>query len=42
MKKTVYFGMDPGKEGFISAFDGENYTFYEMPTHKVDSLVEDI
>lgn len=32
----VYFGIDPGKDGFITAFDGSDFTFYEMPTHKVD------
>ena len=37
MNKTILCGMDPGKEGFISAFDGENYTFYEMPTHKIET-----
>tara|TARA_R110002050_G_scaffold272219_1_gene415987 strand:+ start:2020 stop:2589 length:570 start_codon:yes stop_codon:yes gene_type:complete len=35
--KTVYFGMDPGKDGFITAFDGKDFTFYEMPTHKVET-----
>jgi hypothetical protein len=37
MKKTVLFGLDPGKEGFITAWDGEQFTFYAMPTHKVDT-----
>jgi hypothetical protein len=37
MKKTVIFGLDPGKEGFITAWDGEQFTFYAMPTHKVDT-----
>jgi len=36
--KTVYFGMDPGKDGFISAqTKGEDPKFYPMPTHKVET-----
>lgn len=35
MAKAIYLGIDPGKAGFITAFDGEDFTFYEMPTHKV-------
>lgn len=33
----VYFGIDPGKVGFITAFDGKGFTFYKMPTHKVET-----
>ena len=29
--------MDVGKEGYITAWDGKEFTFYEMPTHKVDT-----
>ena len=35
----VFFGMDPGKDGYITAFDpstGE-HKFYAMPTHKVET-----
>ena len=35
--KKVYFGIDPGKDGFITAFDGKCFKFYEMPTHKVET-----
>ena len=35
--KEILFGMDPGKEGFITAFDGKKFTFYAMPTHKVET-----
>ncbi len=37
MIKTILFGMDPGKDGFITAWDGKGFTFYAMPTHKVDT-----
>lgn len=35
--KTTYIGIDPGKAGFITAFDGKDFKFYAMPTHKVDT-----
>lgn len=32
----IYIGLDPGKAGFFTLFDGEGeYTFIKMPTHKV-------
>lgn len=37
MENKVYFGIDPGKAGFITAFDGKCFTFYPMPTHKVET-----
>lgn len=37
MNNTIYFGIDPGKSGFITAFDGIDFYFYKMPTHKVES-----
>ena len=37
MKKTIYLGCDPGKDGFFTAFDGTNFTFYAMPEHKVET-----
>jgi len=33
----VMIGMDPGKDGFITAFNGKDFKFYPMPTHKVES-----
>ncbi|UXQ88835.1 hypothetical protein [Tenacibaculum phage Larrie] len=36
-KKTVYIGLDPGKQGFIAAFDGEKRKFYRMPYHRVET-----
>tara|TARA_R110002073_G_scaffold148366_4_gene301502 strand:+ start:7049 stop:7669 length:621 start_codon:yes stop_codon:yes gene_type:complete len=35
--KEILLGMDPGKEGFITAWDGDKFTFYAMPTHKVET-----
>ena len=35
--KEVLVGMDPGKDGFITAFDGIDFKFYAMPTHKVET-----
>ncbi len=37
MSKTVYVGVDPGKSGFITTFDGADFRFYAMPTHNVDT-----
>lgn len=37
MDKKVYIGIDPGKSGFITCFDGKDFTFYPMPTHKVET-----
>ena len=37
MIKTILFGMDPGKDGYITAWNGNKFTFYGMPTHKVDT-----
>jgi hypothetical protein len=36
-KKEIFFGLDPGKDGYITAFDGNNFTFYAMPTHRVET-----
>ena len=36
-KKKVLFGIDPGKDGFITAWDGYDFKFYAMPTHKVET-----
>lgn len=35
--KKVFFGIDPGKEGFITSYIPElnEYRFYSMPEHKV-------
>lgn len=30
-------GCDVGKDGYITAFDGVDFKFYAMPTHKVES-----
>ena len=30
-------GMDIGKDGYITAFDGKDYTFYGIPTHRVET-----
>lgn len=35
--KEILLGMDPGKDGFITAWDGEEFKFYSMPTYKVDT-----
>lgn len=35
--KEVLLGMDPGKDGYITAWDGEVFKFYPMPTHKVET-----
>ncbi len=35
--RTILFGMDPGKDGYITAWDGKQFTFYAMPTHRVDT-----
>jgi len=37
-KEKVWFGLDPGKDGFITAFTEKGgYKFYPMPEHKVPS-----
>ena len=36
-EKIVLIGIDPGKDGFITAWNGEVHTFYAMPTHKVET-----
>lgn len=36
-KKVIYMGLDPGKAGFITAFDGKDFHFYPMPQHKVET-----
>lgn len=35
----VYFGIDPGKDGFITAFNSntKEFKFYEMPEEKVET-----
>jgi hypothetical protein len=35
--KKILIGCDPGKDGFITAFDGVDFKFYAMPYHKVES-----
>ena len=35
--KEILLGMDPGQYGYITAWDGEEFKFYSMPTHKVDT-----
>ena len=35
--KEILLGMDPGKEGYITAWDGKEFKFYSMPTHKVET-----
>tara|TARA_R110000796_G_scaffold134716_5_gene250529 strand:+ start:3291 stop:3869 length:579 start_codon:yes stop_codon:yes gene_type:complete len=37
MNRQILLGMDPGKDGYITAYDGEAFTFYPMPTHKVET-----
>lgn len=38
-QKKVFLGIDPGKDGFITAYYPEldEYEFFSMPTHKVPS-----
>lgn len=33
----IFFGMDPGKSGFIFAYDGKEFKSYEMPHHKTET-----
>lgn len=37
--EKVYFGIDPGKDGYITAFDDstKEFSFFCMPTHKVET-----
>jgi len=35
--KIAYLGVDPGKSGFITGFDGDEFKFWAMPTHKVET-----
>ena len=35
--KHILLGMDPGKDGYITAWDGKDFKFYPMPTHKVET-----
>tara|TARA_R110000803_G_scaffold11321_1_gene33920 strand:+ start:267 stop:899 length:633 start_codon:yes stop_codon:yes gene_type:complete len=35
--KDILLGMDPGKDGYITAWDGKEFKFYSMPTHKVET-----
>lgn len=35
MEKTLYIGIDPGKSGFITLFDGIEFDFIAMPEHKI-------
>tara|TARA_R110000782_G_scaffold128512_1_gene220100 strand:+ start:151 stop:744 length:594 start_codon:yes stop_codon:yes gene_type:complete len=39
MKRNIFIGLDPGKEGFITIYDPINewYEFIPMPSHKVPS-----
>lgn len=37
MKKRVFFGIDPGVRGYMTAFDGKEFKFYSMPVHKVEA-----
>ena len=36
-EKLVFLGVDPGKAGFIAAYDNEldELSFYPMPEHKI-------
>lgn len=36
-EKYVYLGVDPGKAGFITMFDGVSFEFFPMPEHKVET-----
>jgi len=35
--KKAFIGVDPGKAGFFTIFVNGEYTFYPMPTHKVET-----
>jgi len=35
--KSIWIGFDPGADGFITIFDGSEYTFFAMPEKKVES-----
>ena len=35
--KVAYIGIDPGVDGFITVFKDNDYLFYPMPTHKVET-----
>lgn len=35
--KTVFLGFDPGDIGFICLYDGVDFIFHQMPTHKVET-----
>ena len=37
MEKIVYIGIDPGKSGVITLFKDNEFTFINMPEHKVPS-----
>lgn len=37
MEKIAYIGIDPGKTGFITLLMDNEFTFYQMPYHKVDT-----
>ena len=40
IEDTVFFGMDPGKDGFITASTGDGkFKHYAMPRHKVETGV---
>jgi len=37
--EKILIGCDPGADGYITAFDGIGFKFYEMPRHKVDTTL---
>ena len=37
ISKTIYIGMDPGKDGFITLFKDGEFHFIPMPEHKVET-----
>lgn len=36
-ENIVYLGCDPGKDGYITAYDGKDFKFYSMPKKKVET-----
>ena len=37
MLDTIFIGVDPGKDGFITVFKDNDYIFYPMPQHKIET-----
>ena len=42
MKKTIYLGCDPGKEGFFTAFDGTNFTLNDEEFKSIKEIAINI